>query len=391
MPKVKKAPAPSAKRVRPRKVPAPYPPPPPPPPPPVNNPYYKKFFEDYWKKYAAGYAAPPLGIPPPPPGGVAFAKSTAIPLVPPPPTRKAPATRDPKSSLYQEEYPIDKTDRQTFVLATPDDAKNLSEKQCYVRTRLTEIFLSVQDDVDTRVRGRKANFVGQVGLRCVFCVPSMDPKDRVERGICYPTCIAKFYQTVQDMQHFHFSTCPAIPLDVRQKYQNLRGNMNSRRADEDRISPKQFWSQCCEEVGLVDVIGDDLGNTGVKLREEGGHGLVERAKLLPDYAKELFMPPEGEEGNSGDEVNGGGMEVEEENKAAEGEEEETGKDEEMDEALSEAEVNVGEDDENTGGFDKLVAELDDDQAEKDGDDGEEEEGEEKGGEEEEDADDGESC
>jgi len=226
--------------------------------------------------------------------------------MPPPPTPNALATRF--GLLSQEEYPSNKTDRATYILATPNDMDHLSEKQCYVRTRLCEVFLSTQTDVEKMVRGRRAAFVGQVGLRCVFCVPALESKDRVDRALCYPTKIAKFYQTVQDMQHFHFNSCPAIPLHVKERYQQTKGNMNNRRNDDNKISPKEYWAKCCEEIGLVDHIADDGTNAGVRLKE--GHSLVERSKL-PEYAKELFMPPKEKEDGGEDEGGGEGkVEVE---------------------------------------------------------------------------------
>ncbi|KAL7539497.1 hypothetical protein ACHAXR_009339 [Thalassiosira sp. AJA248-18] len=262
-------------------------------------------------------------------------------MVFPPPNPTIPVTRT--GELTQEEYPV-KNDRETFVLATPDDHGHLSEKQCYLRSRLCEVFLSQQTDVEVSVRNRRALFVGQVGLRCVFCVPAMDSKDRVERAITYPTTTAKFYQTAQDMQHFHFNTCPAIPLQVREVYQNLKANMNSRRGDA-KVSPRDYWTKCCGELGLVDYVGDDGKNAGVKLKE--GHGLVPRARL-PEYAKELFMPPEeSKEGEEGEKVS----------KAKEGDADGEG---EMEKVLAK-EVKV---DGNSGGFDELVAGLDDDEEEK---------------------------
>jgi len=90
------------------------------------------------------------------------------------------------------------------------------------------------------------------------------------------------------MQHFHFNTCPAIPLKVKEIYLNLRGNMNNRRGD-DKISPKDYWIKSCAEMGMVDHTADDGSNGGVKLIED--NGLVKRERL-PEYAKVLFMPPE---------------------------------------------------------------------------------------------------
>mmetsp|Transcript_5751 Transcript_5751/g.13100 ORF Transcript_5751/g.13100 Transcript_5751/m.13100 type:complete len:398 (+) Transcript_5751:126-1319(+) len=325
-----------------------YPPPPPPPPPPVNNPYYCKFFEEYWKNYGQGYQAPPGS-------GASFSKlPPANPPVhggPPPPTPRVPAAKIPDALMCtQGEYPV-KTDRKTYILATPDDPNHLSEKQCYVRTRLAEIFVSDQSDIDKSIRGRRAGFVGQIGLRCVFCVPALESKDRVERARCYPTTTAKFYQTVQDMQHFHFNTCPAIPSWIREKYQSLGANMNNRRGG-DKMSPKDYWAKCCADWGLVDHIGDNGNSAGVKLKD--GHSLVERARL-PEYARELFMPPYKQ-------VGGDGMVVESQ--------EENEDDGEMEQVLTK-EVMVGEEKDN-GGFDDLVADLDDN-GKGGGDDEEEEE------------------
>ncbi|KAL9184526.1 hypothetical protein ACHAXT_012496 [Thalassiosira profunda] len=298
-----------------------YPPPPPPPPPPANNPYYQKFFEDYWSAHAKGFQVPGVMVLP---GQANYGMPSITGLhnaVPPmvlPPPAPIPATR--AGTLSMEEYPV-KKDRQTYVMGAPNDEDNLSEKQCYVRTRLMEVFLAEKEDTEKSVRNSRAKFVGQVGLRCVFCVPAMDAKDRVERAICYPTATGKFYQASQDMQHFHFAYCPAVPPQVRVAYQELRTSMNHRRAGEDRMSPKEYWAMHCAEVGMVDSVGDDGKNNGVKLAK--GHKMVERAKL-PDYKKELFMPPKETEGKPG-----------------------------MAKALAK-EVEEG----GKGGFDKLVADLD---------------------------------
>lgn len=340
----------SKKRSRPSaRAPPPYPPPPPPPPPPANNPYYKKFFEDYWKQHASGYNVP-HSVPPPPPGAplvklpamtAPLAGPTVVPL---PAVPGVPATRD--GSLPTEEYPA-KDDRVTYVVATPDDPDYLSEKQCYVRTRLMELFVATQEDVDKKTRNRKASFVGQVGIRCVYCVPAMEPKHRVERAICYPTTVKKLYQTGQDMQHFHFATCPAIPPAVKLAYQDLRSTMNHRRSVRE-IAPRDYWTKSCEDLGMIDHIGDDGTNAGVKL--SGDHKFVERSRMRTEYAEALFMPPSSKGGEDG-------MDEDEDGK--------------MERALAEEVDGSGG---GGGGFDELVADLD-----KGGGEEEEEEDEEGGG------------
>ena len=301
-----------------------------------------------------GVTLVPTGAPPPPaPIGAQRQLIAAPPMVLPPTPRDIPATRS--GLLSQEEYPV-KDDRVCYVLATPDDKNHLSEKQCYVRSRLCEIFLATKEDVESRIRGRKASFVGQVGLRCVFCVPALDAKHRVERAITYPTAASKFYQTAQDMQHFHYTTCPAIPFHIKEKSQGMKANMNARRG-ESVMSPKEFWTKCNEELGLIDHVGDDGSNVGVKLKED--HGLVPRSRL-PEYAQELFLPPSNENL-------------------------------EMAKVLEEEKV-----DENKGGFDELVADLDEakeDEKMEDNDDGEEneEEGEDEEEENDQEDGDGEEC
>lgn len=86
------------------------------------------------------------------------------------------------------------------------------------------------------------------------------------------------------------------------------------------MSPKEYWTKCSEEMGLTDHIGDGGTNNGVKLRE--GHKLVERARL-PEYAKELFMPPKKQKKDGkATEVKGNKEDEDEGNGDGKGEEEE---------------------------------------------------------------------
>ena len=144
-------------------------------------------------------------------------------------------------------------------------------------------------DTTKHVRGRKAQFIGQVGFRCVFCVPGMDPKDRVDRAIVYPTTTKKLYSSVTDMQHYHFNTCPAIPAHVRAAYTSCRSNMNKERKNRDPslLAPKEYWTKVGEDMGMIDQVADDGSNGGIKLID--GHKLVARSEL-PEHKKTLFMP-----------------------------------------------------------------------------------------------------
>merc|ERR1719356_2010725 len=111
--------------------------------------------------------------------------------------------------------------------------------------------------MNLQTRNRKANFVGQLGIRCVYCVPQLDRKDRVDRAYTYFTSTTKMYQTVRDVQHYHMISCPAVPPDVRRVFSGLNANMNRPRADKTRkMSPREWWNKCARDMGLVDRLDE---------------------------------------------------------------------------------------------------------------------------------------
>ena len=72
-------------------------------------------------------------------------------------------------------------------------------------------------------------------------------KERTERAVCYPSSIARIYQTVADMQRFHFESCPMVPHAVRETYRSLKTTR-----PRGMGSPQQYWIRSAVERGLCD-------------------------------------------------------------------------------------------------------------------------------------------
>ena len=135
--------------------------------------------------------------------------------------------------------------RSTYLLSTSKDIDVLSERQCYVRSHFIELFIVNAKDVQRRNKnGAQKVLIGQVGLRCAFCV---NHQRRAERAICYPSKISRIYQTVADMQRRHFEKCVAIPATMLAKY---KASQVSRSRGE--MSPQTFWEHSAREIGLMD-------------------------------------------------------------------------------------------------------------------------------------------
>ena len=139
-------------------------------------------------------------------------------------------------------------DRPAYVLSIPDDGNSLSDRQCYVRSHFVEVFVADVQDVGARhSRGAQKLNVGQVGLRCAYCV-RLKSRDRAERAVCFPSSISRIYQTVADMQRFHFESCVAIPPAVLHTYKSLKTTR-----PRGKGSPQSYWDKSARDIGLVDT------------------------------------------------------------------------------------------------------------------------------------------
>ena len=135
-----------------------------------------------------------------------------------------------------------------MLLAMPTDSDSLSDRQCYVRSEMVEIFAATEKDVAARhSKGAQKLVAGQVGIRCVHC-SHLRPRDRAERAVCYPSSISRIYQTVADMQRFHFEQCREIPNEIRKIYKSLKTTR-----PRGVGSPQTYWVQSAKLLDLVDT------------------------------------------------------------------------------------------------------------------------------------------
>lgn len=135
-----------------------------------------------------------------------------------------------------------------MLLAMSTDVDSLSDRQCFVRSEMVEIFAATEKDVAARhSKGAQKLVVGQVGIRCVYC-SHLRPRDRAERAVCYPSSISRIYQTVADMQRFHFEQCREIPDEVRKRYKGLKTTR-----PRGVGSPQTYWVQSAKLLDLADT------------------------------------------------------------------------------------------------------------------------------------------
>jgi hypothetical protein len=155
--------------------------------------------------------------------------------------------QSPNASYYSHD-----TSHGRLVLAMPTDRDSLSDRQCYVRGEMVEIFAATEKDVAARhSKGAQRLVLGQVGIRCIHC-RHLRPRDRAERAVCYPSSISRIYQTVADMQRFHFEQCREIPDHVRQIYKKLKTTR-----PRGVGSPQTYWISSAKKLGLEDT-GDGI-------------------------------------------------------------------------------------------------------------------------------------
>lgn len=137
---------------------------------------------------------------------------------------------------------------QRIPLAMPGDKDSLSDRQCYVRSHFVETFPADEEDVSARhSKGAQKLYAGQIGIRCKHCT-NLAPKHRAERAVCYPSSISRIYQTVADMQRFHFEVCTAIPMEMKSLYRNLKTTR-----PRGMGSPQSYWISSAKKLGLADT------------------------------------------------------------------------------------------------------------------------------------------
>jgi hypothetical protein len=88
------------------------------------------------------------------------------------------------------------------------------------------------------------------------------PRDRAERAVCYPSSISRVYQTVADMQRFHFEQCRGIPPETRKIYKSLKTTR-----PRGVGSPQTYWVQSARLLNLVDTENGIRFSTDLKSQQ----------------------------------------------------------------------------------------------------------------------------
>jgi hypothetical protein len=166
----------------------------------------------------------------------------------------------------------DLTASRCVPLGIDEDVNWLSELLCFVRSELVEVYRAQDTEVRDRNSTRRVR-LGQVGIRCRFC--AHEPAGtRASRSSCFPSSLARIYQSLTMMMRDHFGNCQAIPQDVLIKYTDLKRNTSQGATDS-----KTYWVDSAMKLGLED--SDDgiwVSSTPTHARSSSGRTDVSNKK-----------------------------------------------------------------------------------------------------------------
>ena len=112
-------------------------------------------------------------------------------------------------------------------LAQPEDCVALNALHVFVRQQI-EIFAASSTEMAQPAPRRKiAIRLNQVGLRCIHC-KGLQPKDRVKRATCYPSCVGRVYHSVSDMKFDHFPNCKGLSTQLKAEFDALKAEGEAR-------------------------------------------------------------------------------------------------------------------------------------------------------------------
>lgn len=133
----------------------------------------------------------------------------------------------------------------TVALAVPSaDSEWLSELNCFVRQHCVEAFSATEEDI-ARASKRGKIILGQVGIRCKFCI-HRDTKDKAVAAVSYPTTVSGIYESVKRWQRVHQAVCQDVPQDVREKLESLQNTTAW------VPTTRQYWADSARSLGMTD-------------------------------------------------------------------------------------------------------------------------------------------
>jgi len=159
----------------------------------------------------------------------------------------------PKLSAGLQTSPIEKKSKIPWYegcvrLAKPDDSDWLSDMECFARSELLEVFSLQKDGSLEGYKGRKEPSPGQVGIRCAYC-KELPPSDRPSGCIAFPETMSLMHNTVNSMTRMHFTSCPSLPEEQKEKFRTLKG-FDAKTAGDDA---QQYWIDSARDLGLTNL------------------------------------------------------------------------------------------------------------------------------------------
>jgi hypothetical protein len=132
-------------------------------------------------------------------------------------------------------------------LSLPEDKTSLSPLRCFLREQVCA-FSATEEDIAVRAPTTFSISVGQVGIGCIHCV-KQPSRLRSNRAACFPFSIARIYQSVADIQRFHFGECKMLPPEVKAKFLSLQSASSK---GSKGLATRQYWITSAKKLGLVD-------------------------------------------------------------------------------------------------------------------------------------------
>jgi hypothetical protein len=128
-----------------------------------------------------------------------------------------------------------------------EDRLMLSPLRCFLRENVYA-FSATEEDISVRTPTNFSIVKGQVGICCKYCY-KLSAKERCNRAVCFPFSIDRLYQSVADLQRFHFTACKEIPQDVKEKFELLKSSSSK---GSKGLATRQYWITSAKKLGLID-------------------------------------------------------------------------------------------------------------------------------------------
>eukprot|EP00537_Pseudo-nitzschia_pungens_P019477 CAMPEP_0172409324 /NCGR_PEP_ID=MMETSP1061-20121228/76307_1 /TAXON_ID=37318 /ORGANISM="Pseudo-nitzschia pungens, Strain cf. pungens" /LENGTH=327 /DNA_ID=CAMNT_0013145477 /DNA_START=431 /DNA_END=1411 /DNA_ORIENTATION=+ len=136
-------------------------------------------------------------------------------------------------------------------LSHPDDRHNLTSVQCFVRSKLLEVYTVPSNHPE------QPEVQSTVGIRCIHCGLLSNNKQTRAHAF-FPKCIEDLYAGVANWQCRHFSYCINVPKECRETHTRLKEESKTVR----KTKIKSYWIESALANGLRNV---DENRSGITL------------------------------------------------------------------------------------------------------------------------------